>query len=96
MSGVLNICQVVACLWSLWGMDRFGRRKLLLGGGVCMVSGSSLIADYITAILTAFAVLRPLHHRYTRWLVPRQLANTHRCSLDISVGQSAFDFGSIC
>ena len=38
MSGVLNICQVVACLWSLWGMDRFGRRKLLLGGGICMVS----------------------------------------------------------
>jgi sugar porter (SP) family MFS transporter len=38
MSGVLNVCQVIACLWSLWGMDRFGRRKLLLGGGVCMVS----------------------------------------------------------
>ena len=37
MSGVLNVCQVVACLWSLWGMDKFGRRKLLLGGGVCMV-----------------------------------------------------------
>lgn len=46
MSGVLNICQVVACLWSLWGMDRFGRRKLLLGGGVCM-----FLAHFIIAIL---------------------------------------------
>lgn len=44
MSGVLNICQVVACLWSLWGMDRFGRRKLLLGGGVCMFTAHFIIA----------------------------------------------------
>ncbi|KAF2013000.1 general substrate transporter [Aaosphaeria arxii CBS 175.79] len=46
MSGVLNICQVVACLWSLWGMDRFGRRPLLLGGGVCMI-----ISHFIIAVL---------------------------------------------
>ena len=48
MSGVLNICQVVACLWSLWGMDKFGRRKLLLGGGICMVSPKyrSIMSSY--------------------------------------------------
>ncbi|KAK6198362.1 RNA binding protein, heterogenous nuclear RNP-K like protein [Pestalotiopsis sp. IQ-011] len=48
MSGVLNICQVIACLWSLWGMDRFGRRSLLLAGGVCMV-----IAHLIIAVLVS-------------------------------------------
>ncbi|KAK5082619.1 hypothetical protein LTR70_007537 [Exophiala xenobiotica] len=46
MSGVLNCCQVIACIWSLWGMDRFGRRKLLLGGGVCM-----FISHFVIAIL---------------------------------------------
>jgi MFS family permease len=46
MSGVLNVCQVLACLWSLWGMDRFGRRKLLLYGGCCM-----FLAHFIIAIL---------------------------------------------
>ncbi|KAJ5106599.1 hypothetical protein N7456_003274 [Penicillium angulare] len=46
MSGIMNICQVVACVWSLWGMDRFGRRKLLLGGAVCM-----FIAHLIIAVL---------------------------------------------
>lgn len=48
MSGVLNICQVIACLWSLWGMDRFGRRSLLLAGGICMV-----IAHLIIAVLVS-------------------------------------------
>ncbi|KAM0261460.1 hypothetical protein ACHAPA_009780 [Fusarium lateritium] len=46
LSGVLNVCQVVACIWSLWGMDRFGRRKLLLGGGVCM-----FLSHFIISIL---------------------------------------------
>ena len=46
MSGVLNICQVIACVWALWGMDRFGRRQLLLWGGACM-----FIAHFIIAIL---------------------------------------------
>ncbi|OJJ36172.1 hypothetical protein ASPWEDRAFT_172959 [Aspergillus wentii DTO 134E9] len=44
MSGVLNICQLVGCLWSLWGMDKFGRRPLLLTGGVCMVISHLIIA----------------------------------------------------
>ncbi|RFU29237.1 hypothetical protein B7463_g7086, partial [Scytalidium lignicola] len=46
MSGVLNICQVIGCLWSLWGMDRLGRRPLLLSGAVCMI-----IAHFIIAVL---------------------------------------------
>lgn len=82
MSGVLNVCQVVACLWSLWGMDRFGRRKLLLGGGVCMVSGISI--QSIAAVLTMTTVLRSLHHRGTCWSLPRQLADAHGSSLDLS------------
>lgn len=44
MSGVLNVCQMVACIWSLWGLDRFGRRKLLLVGGVCMFCAHFTIA----------------------------------------------------
>ncbi|KAH8648491.1 general substrate transporter [Xylariales sp. PMI_506] len=44
MSGVLNICQMLACLWSLWGMDRFGRRPLLIGGAACMVVSHLIIA----------------------------------------------------
>ncbi|KAL4966921.1 sugar porter family MFS transporter [Aspergillus stella-maris] len=44
MSGVMNICQVVACVWSLWGMDRFGRRKLLLTGCVGMFASHFIIA----------------------------------------------------
>jgi hypothetical protein len=56
MSGVLNVCQVVACLWSLWGMDRFGRRKLLLGGGVCMVSDHILVASRNRCLNPFFAL----------------------------------------
>ncbi|KAE8423568.1 general substrate transporter [Aspergillus pseudocaelatus] len=46
MSGVMNICQVVACVWSLWVMDSLGRRKLLLEGSVCM-----FIAHFLIAVL---------------------------------------------
>lgn len=44
MSGVVNICQMVACFWSLWGMGRFGRRPLLFGGAACMVVSHLIIA----------------------------------------------------
>jgi MFS family permease len=62
MSGVLNVCQVVACLWSLWGMDRFGRRKLLLGGGVCM-----FIAHFIIAILVGKYNGKWTDHQAAAW-----------------------------
>jgi hypothetical protein len=69
MSGVLNVCQVVAYIWSLWGMDHFGRRKLLLGGGVCMVSPRERRMK--GASLTITQVPRPLHHCNPSWTLPR-------------------------
>ncbi|KAJ5766122.1 uncharacterized protein N7511_003738 [Penicillium nucicola] len=44
MSGVLNICQMIACIGSLWGMDKFGRRPLLFTGAICMVLSHFIIA----------------------------------------------------
>ncbi|ETS78546.1 hypothetical protein PFICI_10608 [Pestalotiopsis fici W106-1] len=55
MSGVLNICQVIACLWSLYGMDRYGRRTLLLGGGVCMIIAHLVIAVLVSQYSTSWA-----------------------------------------
>ncbi|KAJ8132743.1 hypothetical protein O1611_g886 [Lasiodiplodia mahajangana] len=46
LSGALNVAQMVACFWSLWGLDRYGRRPCLLGGAVCM-----FISHFIIAIL---------------------------------------------
>lgn len=62
MSGVLNVCQVIACLWSLWGMDRFGRRKLLLGGGVCM-----FISHFVIAILVGKYNGKWTDHQAAAW-----------------------------
>jgi MFS family permease len=62
MSGVLNVCQVVACLWSLWGMDRFGRRKLLLGGGVCM-----FVSHFIIAVLVGLYNGKWPEHEAAAW-----------------------------
>lgn len=36
MSGVLNVTQLIGVLSSLWTLDRFGRRKILLYGSVGM------------------------------------------------------------
>jgi hypothetical protein len=44
MSGVINICQMVACLWSLWGMNNFGRRPSLFGGAPTMAIAHLAIA----------------------------------------------------
>ena len=44
MSGVLNICQLVGVLSSLWSMNRFGRRPLLLLGSVLMTIAHLIIA----------------------------------------------------
>lgn len=62
MSGVLNVCQVVACLWSLWGMDRFGRRNLLLYGGVCM-----FLAHFTIAILVGKFSGKWADHKAAGW-----------------------------
>lgn len=62
MSGVLNVCQVVACIWSLWGMDRFGRRKLLLWGAVCM-----FIAHFIISVLVGLYNGHWTEHKAAGW-----------------------------
>ncbi|KAI1339717.1 putative MFS monosaccharide transporter [Xylariaceae sp. FL0016] len=47
MSGVLNIAQLVACLSSLWTMDRYGRKMLLLWGSVGMTISHVVIAGLV-------------------------------------------------
>ena len=44
MSGVLNITQLVGVITSLWSMDRFGRRPLLLWGSFFMTLSHLIIA----------------------------------------------------
>ncbi|UNI22889.1 hypothetical protein JDV02_008733 [Purpureocillium takamizusanense] len=46
MSGVLNVTQLIGVLTSLWTLDRFGRRKILMYGSVGM-----FISHFIIAIL---------------------------------------------
>ncbi|KAH7011267.1 arabinose-proton symporter [Ilyonectria destructans] len=63
MSGVLNILQIVACSWSLWGMDRFGRRPLLLAGAVCMTT-----AHFVIAILVGLYQNSWETHKTEAWI----------------------------
>ena len=44
MSGILNVTQLVGVFSSLWTMDRFGRRPLLLSGSLLMTISHVLIA----------------------------------------------------
>ncbi|MCJ1362720.1 hypothetical protein MMC16_001826 [Acarospora aff. strigata] len=44
MSGVLNITQLVGVSTSIWTMDRFGRRPLLLWGSALMTISHAIIA----------------------------------------------------
>ena len=44
MSGVLNVVQLLGVITSLWTMDRFGRRPLLLWGSVFMTLSHLIIA----------------------------------------------------
>jgi MFS family permease len=44
MSGVLNIMQLVGVASSLWSMDRFGRRPLLLIGSALMFCSHLIIS----------------------------------------------------
>jgi sugar porter (SP) family MFS transporter len=47
MSGVLNVLQLVGSLTGLWTLDRVGRRKLLIYGGVCMAAAHVVIAALV-------------------------------------------------
>ena len=44
MSGVLNVTQLVGVITSIWTMDRFGRRPLLLWGSLFMTLSHLIIA----------------------------------------------------
>lgn len=44
MSGVLNITQLFGVISSLWTLDRFGRRSILLWGSVGMFLSHLIIA----------------------------------------------------
>ncbi|KAI9745197.1 MAG: hypothetical protein M1818_001475 [Claussenomyces sp. TS43310] len=52
MSGILNVCQLVGVITSLYTMDRFGRKPLLLWGSVLMAMShiivSVLVGKYST------------------------------------------------
>lgn len=47
MSGVVNVVQLVGVVSSLWTLDRFGRRKLLLGGSTAMFISHIIIAALV-------------------------------------------------
>jgi MFS family permease len=47
LSGVLNIAQLVGVSTSLWTMDRFGRRPLLLWGSAAMCISHVIIAALV-------------------------------------------------
>lgn len=57
MSGVLNITQLVGVSSSIWTMDRFGRRPLLLWGSLCMTLSHVIIA----ALVGRFSSNWPAH-----------------------------------
>ena len=63
MSGVLNICQLVGVITSLWTMDRFGRRLLLLWGSFLM-----LISHFVIAILVGKFSSDWSDHRVAGWV----------------------------
>ena len=63
MSGVLNITQLVGVSSSIWTMDRFGRRSLLLWGSLCMTISHIVIA----ALVGRFSNNWPAH-RAEGWI----------------------------
>ncbi|KAI5927630.1 general substrate transporter [Camillea tinctor] len=63
MSGVLNICQMISAFWALWGLDRFGRRALLLSGGVFMT-----ISYLVVSILTGLYQDSWASHKAAGWV----------------------------
>ena len=63
MSGVLNVTQLIGVMTSLWTMDRFGRRPLLLWGSFFMT-----ISHIIIAILVGIFSSDWQHHKAAGWV----------------------------
>ena len=59
MSGVLNVTQLVGVITSLWTMDRFGRRPLLLWGSFCMTISHVIIAILVGLFSSNWPAHRP-------------------------------------
>ena len=59
MSGVLNVIQLVGVITSLWTMDRFGRRPLLLWGSFCMTISHVIIAILVGLFSSNWPAHRP-------------------------------------
>lgn len=62
MSGILNITQLVGVITSIWTMDRFGRRPLLLVGSILMA-----ISHIVIAILVGLYDKSWPSHRAQGW-----------------------------
>lgn len=63
MSGVLNVTQLVGVVTSLWTMDRFGRRPLLLWGSFFMTLSHLIIAILVGKFSNDWA-----GHRAAGWV----------------------------
>ena len=63
MSGVLNVTQLVGVITSLWTMDRFGRRPLLLWGSFFMTLSHLIIAILVGKFSNNWPV-----HRTAGWV----------------------------
>lgn len=59
MSGVLNVTQLVGVSTSVWTMDRFGRRPLLLVGSACMTISHVIIAILVGLFSNNWPAHRP-------------------------------------
>ena len=62
LSGVLNITQLVGVASSIWTMDRFGRRPLLLCGSAAMFASHLIIAVLVGKFSNDWQ-----HHRPEGW-----------------------------
>lgn len=59
MSGVLNVTQLIGVTSSLWTMDRFGRRPLLLVGSALMFISHLIIAVLVGKFSNNWPAHRP-------------------------------------
>lgn len=59
MSGILNVTQLVGVSTTVWTMDRFGRRSLLLWGALFMTLSHIIIAVLVGLFSNNWPAHRP-------------------------------------